>query len=184
MRFTCQKVTFIFVSFWLITRVHACNSSENLIHKIKTSENWIMWIRLSVIKITRNCFHSRRVKFVCAEWYLFILYLMYPKFFWSKLFFHFLDVSGKNTHFDEKKIEKKNSSFLTSDKIDVRQKLTFDISNWWRNLPCQFHLSFSKIDSRLLCENLSATSPNNKKSPCRAKIDTEFRKKLPAALKL
>ena len=49
---------------------------------------------------------------------------------------------------------------------NVKQKWTFYTLNWWRNPPCQFYLSFSKIGSRFLCENLSATSPNNKNSPC------------------
>ena len=49
---------------------------------------------------------------------------------------------------------------------NVKHKWTFYTLNWWRNPPCQFYLSFSKIGSRFLCENLSATSPNNKNSPC------------------
>ena len=34
---------------------------------------------------------------------------------------------------------------------NVKQKLTFYTLNWWRNPPCQFYLSFSKIDSHVLC---------------------------------
>ena len=49
--------------------------------------------------------------------------------FWSKFFFHFLDVSGENTHFGENNREKNDFTILTSDKTDVRLKLTFDISN-------------------------------------------------------
>ena len=51
----------------------------------------------------------------------------------KKIFFNFLDVSGENTHFGEKNREKNNFTILTSDKIDVRKKLTFDILNRWRN---------------------------------------------------
>ena len=60
--------------------------------------------------------------------------------FWSNFFFHFLDVSGENTHFGEKNREKNNFTILTSDKIDVRKKLTFDILNRWRNPSCQPYL--------------------------------------------
>ena len=34
---------------------------------------------------------------------------------------------------------------------NVKQKWTFYTLNWWRNPPCQFYLSFSKIGSRVLC---------------------------------
>ena len=48
----------------------------------------------------------------------------------------------------------------------VRRKLTFDVLNWFRNPPCQFNLSFSKIDRRFLRENVWAKCPMYKKSPC------------------
>ena len=86
------------------------------------------------------------------------------KFFGQNFFFTFSTFQVK-IHTLTKKNRKKNSSFLTSDEIDVRLKLTFDISNWWRNLPCQFRLSFSKIDSRLLCQKELAKSPVYNNSP-------------------
>jgi len=48
----------------------------------------------------------------------------------------------------------------------VRQKWTFYDSNWFRNPPCQFYLSFLKIDSRFLWKNARAKCPVYKKSPC------------------
>ena len=75
----------------------------------------------------------------------------------------------------EKKIHKKKNSpkfekylkNLRSWKFShVRRKLTFDVLNWFRNPPCQFNLSFSKIDRRFLRENVWAKCPIYKKSPC------------------
>ena len=68
--------------------------------------------------------------------------------FWSKFFFHFLDVSGENTHFGEK-IEKNIISLfwrqtkLTSKKIDVWH-LKSMAQSFLSTLPINFKIRFTR----------------------------------------